>query len=518
MFDFDRVIERRGTHASKWDNMARLSGIKAPDAIPMWVADMDFAAPPGVTAALTAEIERATHGYYADTGSWAAALVDWMARRHGLRIDPGWVSPTPGIVSGLGLILQAVSAPGDEVVVFPPAYHAFRRIILANERRILDAQLVETQGPLRHGSRCAAGKLTPRTKVVFLCSPHNPGGTVWSAEELRALAHFCTEHDLILVSDEIHCDLVFAGAKHTPTIDSRARDRRPPDHMRLRDQDFQSRRRPCRRVHHLEPSIEAPPRCADRGERSWLLQRLRHDRDRGGLADRRGMARCAAALSRRSRDLFDARIRPRRPAPARCTCRHLSRLGRFFRNRPAARRGGRRVKSRARIFASPGAQFGPGGETWLRFNFATPRPILEEALGRLEDAFADLRSRGSEKPAMKRPVVGVIGNARLDRGSVHRAACRGNEPARGRGRRRRAAADVRRHAGNHRYRCAARRGRRHAADRRPRQCPSDPLRRRAASRPRTLRRARATRWRWRWSRSASSAACRCSASAAASRR
>ena len=129
MFDFDRVIERRGTHASKWDNIARLSGIESPDAIPMWVADMDFAAPPGVTSALTAEIQRAVHGYYADTGSWAAALADWMARRHGLRIDPGWVSPTPGIVSGLGLILQAVSTPGDEVVVFPPAYHAFRKII-----------------------------------------------------------------------------------------------------------------------------------------------------------------------------------------------------------------------------------------------------------------------------------------------------------------------------------------------------------------------------------------------------
>src|SRR6202521_4642759 len=130
MFDFDRVIERRGTHAAKWDNMARLSGITSPDAIPMWVADMDFAAPPGVTEALTAEIARATHGYYANTGTWAAALVDWMARRHGLRVDPDWVSPTPGIVSGLGLILQAVTAPGDEVVVFPPAYHAFRRIIL----------------------------------------------------------------------------------------------------------------------------------------------------------------------------------------------------------------------------------------------------------------------------------------------------------------------------------------------------------------------------------------------------
>ena len=146
MFDFDRVIERRGTHSSKWDNIARLSGITAPDAIAMWVADMDFAAPPGVTAALAAEAEHAVHGYYADTGSWAEALTAWLANRHGLKIEPGWVSPTPGIVSGLGLILQAVSAPGDEVVVFPPAYHAFRKIIVANERRILDAQLVETNG------------------------------------------------------------------------------------------------------------------------------------------------------------------------------------------------------------------------------------------------------------------------------------------------------------------------------------------------------------------------------------
>jgi len=81
MFDFDRVIERRGTHATKWDMMAKLSGLDGPDAIAMWVADMDFAAPPGVTAALTAEVNRATHGYYADTGTWAAALCEWMARR-----------------------------------------------------------------------------------------------------------------------------------------------------------------------------------------------------------------------------------------------------------------------------------------------------------------------------------------------------------------------------------------------------------------------------------------------------
>ena len=157
MFDFDRVIERRGTHASKWDNMARLSGIDGARCDPDVGRGHGFRRAAGRDGgARRRDRARDVHGYYADTGSWAAALADWMARRHGLQIDPGWVSPTPGIVSGLGLILQAVSAPGDEVVVFPPAYHAFRRIILANERRILDAQLVESRGPLRHGPRCAA--------------------------------------------------------------------------------------------------------------------------------------------------------------------------------------------------------------------------------------------------------------------------------------------------------------------------------------------------------------------------
>src|SRR5689334_22484213 len=146
MFDFDRIIERRGTHSSKWDNMAKLSGITAPDAIPMWVADMDFKAPPGVTEALKAEVERGTHGYYADTGTWARACADWVGKRHGLKIDPAWVTPTPGIVSGIGLILQAMSEPGDEVAIFPPVYHAFRRAITANDRRILDVGLDQANG------------------------------------------------------------------------------------------------------------------------------------------------------------------------------------------------------------------------------------------------------------------------------------------------------------------------------------------------------------------------------------
>jgi cystathionine beta-lyase len=394
MFDFDRVIERRNTHAAKWDNIARLSGIEAPDAIAMWVADMDFAAPPGVTAALTAEIERATHGYYADTGSWAAALADWMARRHGLQVDPGWVSPTPGIVAGLGLILQAVSEPGDEVVVFPPAYHAFRKIILANERRILDARLVETGARYAMDLDALRGKLTPRTRAVFLCSPHNPGGTVWSAQELRALAHLCAERDLILVSDEIHCDLVFDGARHTPTLAA------APDVADRLITCVAATKTFNLAGAHLGACIVTNPQLKRRLDARIQASGLGSYNGFGMIATeaawRTGEAWLDALLPylARSRDLFHAGIEAGVPGaramPLPAT--YLAWVD-FSATGLSPQEVDARVKNRARIFASPGAQFGPGGDTWLRFNFATPRPILEQALARLTDAFADLPAR-----------------------------------------------------------------------------------------------------------------------------
>jgi cystathionine beta-lyase len=399
-FDFDRVIERRGTHASKWDNLARLSGIAASDAIPMWVADMDFAAPPGVTAALAAEVQRATHGYYADTGSWAGALVDWMARRHGLRIDPGWVSQTPGIVSGLGLILQAVSAPGDEVVVFPPAYHAFRRIIVANERRILDAQLVEIQGRYAMDFDALREKLTSRTKVVFLCSPHNPGGNTWSADELRALATMCAERDLILVSDEIHCDLVFEGAKHIPTMTA------APEIMDRLITCVAATKTFNLAGAHVGACITSNPELKRKLDARIQASGLGSYNSFGMIATeaawRTGEAWLDALLPylATNRDLFDRRIEAAAPGARsmRLDGTYLAWVN-FAGTGLAPDDVAARVAKRARIFASPGPQFGPGGETWLRFNFATPRPILEDALGRLEDAFADLRA----KPARVRP-------------------------------------------------------------------------------------------------------------------
>lgn len=394
MFDFDRVIERRGTHSSKWDHIARLSGIKSADAIPMWVADMDFAAPPGVTEALSGELQCAVHGYYADTGSWAAALVDWMARRHGVKFDPAWVSPTPGIVSGLGLILQAVSAPDDEVVVFPPAYHAFRRIIRANERRILDAQLVKSAGRYVMDLDALRARLSPQTKVVFLCSPHNPGGTVWSAAELRALGALCAERDLILVSDEIHCDLVFAGAKHTPTMAAA-----PEIADRLITCVAATKTFNLAGAHVgacITSNAALKRRLDARIAASGLGSYNRFGMIATEAAWRTGEAWLDELLPylTKNRDVFDARIEAAAPG---ARSMHLD--GTYLAWVDFSGTGlapedvAARVRDRARLFVSPGEQFGPGGETWLRVNFATPRPLLDEALSRLEDAFSDLRMR-----------------------------------------------------------------------------------------------------------------------------
>jgi cystathionine beta-lyase len=392
MFDFNRVVERRGTHASKWDMMTKLSGIDAKDGIPMWVADMDFVAPPGVTEALREEIERGTHGYYANTGSWAEALCSWMAKRHDVKFDPEWVSPTPGVVSGLGLILQATTAPDDEVVIFPPAYHAFRKIILANNRRILDATLVEHDGRYRMDLDELKNLLTPKTKIVFFCNPHNPGGTAWSKEEIQALARFCIKHDLVLVSDEIHCDLVYSGAKHTPTITAapEVADRLITCVAATKTFNIAGA--------HMGACVTTNPD---------LKAKLNGRIAASGLASYNGFGMLVTEAAWRtgeawldellpylegSRDMLDKRIEAAAPGARsmRLDATYLAWID-FSETGLSPEEVANRVKTRARIFASPGAQFGPGGETWLRLNFATPRPILEEALARLDDAFSDLR-------------------------------------------------------------------------------------------------------------------------------
>ncbi|HRD74900.1 MAG TPA: aminotransferase class I/II-fold pyridoxal phosphate-dependent enzyme, partial [Hyphomicrobiaceae bacterium] len=309
------------------------------------------------------------------------------------KVDPSWVSATPGIVSGLGLIIQALSEPGDDIVVFPPAYHAFRKIILANERRILDVGLVERNGRYAMDLDLLRSRLTPRTKAVFLCSPHNPGGTVWSPNELRDLAKVCAERGVVLVSDEIHCDLVFPGARHTPTIAA------APELAENIITCVAATKTFNLAGAHVGACFTSNRTLKKRLDARIAASGLASYNSFGMLATEAGWRSGEAWLDalipylKANRDEFDRRIEKAAPGARsmRLDSTYLAWVD-FAKTGLAPADVAERVAKRARIYASPGEQFGPGGANSLRFNFATPRPILNEALARLEEAFRDIRT------------------------------------------------------------------------------------------------------------------------------
>jgi cystathionine beta-lyase len=390
--DFDRITERRNTNCDKWDRMGPALGVPAPDAIPMWVADMDFEAPAPVKQALRAAVEHGVYGYGASDASWREACAGWLKRRHGMEVDPATISRTPGIVSGLGLILQALSEPGDDVIVFSPAYHAFKRIIEANGRRIHNVPMLTEQGRHRMDVDRARTELTPRDKVVFLCSPHNPGGRVWERDEILEVARFCEENGLILVSDEIHNDLVYPGSKHIPTAVAA-----PFVADRLitcvaATKTFNLAGAHVGAVIAENPALHAKiqARIAACGLTGFEIFGLAATE----AAWRHGDEWLDALIPYldSNRRAFDAVIAKAVPGARSMQLQATYLAWVDFEGTGLAREDFMdRIAHRARIGVSPGPGFGPGGEMQARFNFAMRRELMDEALGRLAEAFSDLR-------------------------------------------------------------------------------------------------------------------------------
>ncbi len=213
--DFDTIIDRRGTHSSKWDMMETLFGVSPEDGLSMWVADMDFNPPQSVLDALQGMVDHGVFGYYGDDSDYRNAIAWWMKNRHGWDLDPNHIFTTQGLVQAVALCLQAYSDPGDGVVLFTPVYHAFARTIRAAGREVVECQLDTSSGVAQFDFEAYDAQMTGNEKILILCSPHNPGGRVWTKDELIAVADFAKKHDLLLISDEVHHDLTF-GAQHTP--------------------------------------------------------------------------------------------------------------------------------------------------------------------------------------------------------------------------------------------------------------------------------------------------------------
>ncbi len=213
-FDFDRIIDRKGTSSEKWDGLEKKFG-KA-NLISMWVADMDFEAPPCVKQVIRERSEHGIFGYTDQPDSFYNAVVEWVNKRHGWNIKADWICNTPGVVPALSASLMAFTQPGDGVVIQPPVYYPFFSVIQGRGRKLVENPLIFENGKFRMDFEDLEARITPEVKVLFLCSPHNPTGRVWTRKELDRLARICREKDLLVVSDEIHSDIVYKGSVHTP--------------------------------------------------------------------------------------------------------------------------------------------------------------------------------------------------------------------------------------------------------------------------------------------------------------
>ncbi|NOY97358.1 MAG: putative C-S lyase [Chlorobi bacterium] len=213
-YNFDEIIDRTGTNCLKWDLRSRF--FKTDDVLPLWVADTDFRSPDFIIDAIR---ERAGHelfGYSFRPDSYYEAIISWMKRQHGWDIEKNWISFSPGVVSALTFAIETFSKPGDGVIVQPPVYFPFFDCVKGTKRKMVENPLKLRNGRYYFDIDDLKAKIDRDTKILLLCSPQNPGGMVWSKEELTELGNVCLENNILIVSDEIHSDLVYKGYKHTP--------------------------------------------------------------------------------------------------------------------------------------------------------------------------------------------------------------------------------------------------------------------------------------------------------------
>ena len=395
--DFDRLIDRRGTSSLKWDYPERFTALRGPEAadlLPLWVADMDFPAPAPVLEALRRRLDHGVFGYTLEPESYYEAVIDWMHRRHRWSVPRGSMLACPGVVPTVSLAVLAYTRPGDRVVLQPPVYFPFRSCIESNGRHVAENPLVlegeryrmDLEGLERLLDDRTRGESTP---LVVLCSPHNPVGRVWRPEELEGLVEICRRRETIIVSDEIHHDLILNGHRHTPTAALSPEAAAITVTLTSATKSFN--------LAGLGGSlaIAADPE---------LRRRLREARDGlwSGVANafstvateaayRHGEAWLEGLLAYLEGNyallcsLLHERLPAARVIPLEGTYLawvDLRALG------LSPKELNRRILRQARVWLNDGPMFGTGGDGFQRVNLACPRAILSQALERMAGVLA----------------------------------------------------------------------------------------------------------------------------------
>lgn len=213
-WNFDEPALREGTNCIKYD--LRKETFVAPDVIPMWVADMDFNTPSFIIEALSRRLQHEILGYSFRPPEYFSSIINWSEKRHGWKIEKDWICFSPGIVPALNFCTLAFTSPGDSIIVQPPVYFPFFSAIESHGRKLVYNHLKESGGNWEMDFENLIESINEKTKMIFISNPHNPLGRVWYPDELSKLVDICLENNILIVSDEIHCDLVLPGFSHTP--------------------------------------------------------------------------------------------------------------------------------------------------------------------------------------------------------------------------------------------------------------------------------------------------------------
>lgn len=383
-YDFDEIIPRRGTASVKWDEEP------AADILPMWVADMDFRTSPPVVEALRRRVDHGIYGYATVLGSYFDAVTGWFSRRHGWAPEREWILPVTGVIPALSAIVRAMTRPGDKVLVQTPVYNHFFITIDNGRCEASENELIYSDNSYTINfddleSRAA----DPTVKLMLLCNPHNPAGRVWTAEELRRIGDICLRHDVLVVADEIHCELVMPGFRYTPFASL--------------SEEFARRSVTCTspsKAFNLAGVQVANIFAADPDVRATLTRAL--EINETGMISPFAIDALTAAYDEGAewldtlnvylydnylflRDFF-TRYLPQYPVlPLEGT--YLVWIDCRAAGLPSEKLG-ERLLAEGRIHVNPGAIYGAAGEGFIRLNIACPRTTLLDGLERLKKVLA----------------------------------------------------------------------------------------------------------------------------------
>ncbi len=389
-WDFDEIIPREGTDSVKYDRRKEVFGTE--NVIPMWVADMDFKTPGFIISSLQKRLDHGIMGYSVRPPEYSQSIKKWLKKRHNWCINENWICFSPGIVPAINLCVLAFTQPGDSIIIQPPVYTPFFSAVRAHDRELIYNILIEKDDKWLMDFDSLKSSITDRTRMIILSNPHNPVGRAWSGEELTTLGEICLKNNIIILSDEIHCDLVLPGYTHTPVASLSDEIAAITVTCIAPSKTFN--------LAGLATSSVIIPEKAKRKEFTGLLARIHM-----GNGNIFGTIASISAYSEGEEwlndlllyldenvsfvvDFLNQRIPEIIPVRPEATymiwldCRKLGMPGNELQDFFVYTAG---------VGMNEGSAFGPGGEGFMRMNIATQRKKIRTALEKIEKAVAELR-------------------------------------------------------------------------------------------------------------------------------